>query len=170
MQTFSDTYELPGDVETVIGLMATEEYYQGKYAIMEARNVQVDVLTDNENEFQVAVARDVSLGDSIPSFAKSFVSDNMTIHQKVTWQKQGGTTRQGLYSGQLMGKEGGVQADLFLEPNASGSGCQMRIEGRIKVGIPLVGRKIEKLMAERASEAFENDLAATKQYLQQKLA
>lgn len=167
METFTATYDLPADVQTVINLITTEDYFHRKYEIMNAQNVQIEVLEDNPDIIKVAVARDVSLGDSVPSFAKKLVKDPMTVNQTIQWQKQGGDSRQGFYTGSLLGKDGGVEADLFLEPN--GAASQMRIEGRVTISLPLIGRKLEKLMVERAAEAFEYDISATEKYIQQNI-
>lgn len=164
MERFNASYTLPTTVDTALALMTTEHYFVEKYADMQAVNVSIDVLADSDDAFKVAVERDVSLGESVPSFAKRLVGDSMRLHQEVMWYKTGGPVKRGEFNGRLMGKDGGVHAELFLEPD--GEQTIMRIEGSINVSIPLVGRKIEKLMAERSSDAFEYDLQATARYIE----
>lgn len=165
MEKFTASYILPADVETAFKLMLTEDYFVEKYKTMQAQNVAVELLEDTDEAFSMAVERDVTLGESVPGFAKKLVGDSMRLHQTVTWQKTEGPVKRGEFNGRLMGKDGGVHAELFLEPD--GELTIMRIEGKIEVSVPLIGRKIEKLMAERSSDAFEYDLEATAQYIDQ---
>lgn len=166
MQRFSAAQTLPADLETTFKLITTEDYFIEKYKAMQAVNVAIDVLEDTDTVFRVAVERDISLGDSVPGFARKMVGESMRIQQQVAWHKNGEVPRKGDFTGKLLGKDGGVSAELFLEPD--GDQCVMRIEGKINVNVPLVGGKIEKLMVERSADAFSYDLQASADYIAQK--
>jgi len=77
----------------------------------------------------------------IPTFAAKLVGETIEIHQVESWTSP---TRAALEL-TIPGKPGHLQATITLTPN--GEGTDYLADGELKVGIPLVGGKLESLIA-----------------------
>lgn len=163
MKSFNDSYGIELDVETAIGLMTTEQYIKEKYTAMGANQLRVTVLEDSDEKFHSRVERVVRMRDKAPSFAKRLLKEEMTVVHEVWWGKTG-DVKQGGFKGELPGMSGGIEADLSMADDGDGKAV-ISIEGRVKVGIPLIGGKLESYMAGIASDKFREDIEATRNYL-----
>jgi hypothetical protein len=86
--------------------------------------------------------------EGIPSFAKKFVGDTIHIVQREEWSS---ATDAKLEVG-IPGKPGHLHGTITLRPD--GDGTIETVSGEIKVHIPLVGGKIEGLIAELLEHAL----------------
>ena len=87
--------------------------------------------------------------DGIPSFAKKFVGDSIHIRQHEEWSS---ATDARLEVG-IPGKPGHLKGTITLRPN--GDGTVETVSGEIRVHIPIVGGKIEGLIAELLEHALK---------------
>ena len=87
--------------------------------------------------------------DGIPSFAKKFVGDTIHIVQSEEWSSATDAT---LDVG-IPGKPGHLKGTVTLRPD--GEGTVETVAGELKVHIPLVGGKIEGLIAELLEHALQ---------------
>lgn len=167
MQSFTDSYEIPGTVEQAIGLLTTEQYVDTKYRSMGAKQLRITVLEDSAEKFHSRVERIVNMREKAPGFAKKLVKEEMAMVHEIWWHKQG-ETKQGGFKAALPGVSGGVDAQLFLEASADGK-TQIRIVAEVRVNVPIVGGKLESYLAKSASGKFQDDIAATRAYLEKHL-
>lgn len=84
----------------------------------------------------------------IPSFAKKFVGDEITILQEETWS----TPDHGDVLVTIPGKPGEMRGTATLTETSSGTLEVVALE--VKVNIPLVGGKIEGLIADLLTKAL----------------
>lgn len=87
--------------------------------------------------------------EGIPSFARKFVGDMIHIVQAEDWSC---ATDAGL-DVSVPGKPGHMRGSISLRPD--GAGTLETVSGEIKVAIPLVGSKIEVLIAELLEHALQ---------------
>lgn len=87
----------------------------------------------------------------IPSFAQKIVGDQIHILQKEAWS---GPTDADLEV-TIPGKPGNLVGEVTLRPN--GTGTVETVSGEIKVNIPLVGGKLEKLIADMLEKALRTE-------------
>ncbi|QIX25955.1 DUF2505 domain-containing protein [Nocardioides sp. JQ2195] len=85
----------------------------------------------------------------IPSFAKAIAGETSRALQEETWS--GG--RSAAFSVTLPGKPGSITGVRTLV--ADGDGTLDTFEGEAKVKVPLVGGKIEKLIAEKLKDGWD---------------
>lgn len=95
----------------------------------------------------------------IPSFAKKFVGEEINIVQKEIWTD---AERADVYV-TIPGKPGDMSGTIRL--TESGGRTTEQIELDIKVGIPLVGGKIEGLVADMLMKSLRNENATGRDYL-----
>lgn len=95
----------------------------------------------------------------IPSFATKFVGDEIHIVQDERWTPEG----RGDITVTIPGKPGDMTGTAVLTP--TGSGTVEQIDMTIKVGIPLVGGKIEGLIADLLLRALKVENRVGRAYL-----
>jgi hypothetical protein len=89
--------------------------------------------------------------EGIPSFARKFVGDTIAISQREDWSSATDAT----LDVTIPGKPGHLKGTVTLRPD--GQGTVETISGELKVGIPLVGGKIEVLVAELFEHALQTE-------------
>ncbi|MBB6626873.1 DUF2505 domain-containing protein [Nocardioides sp. KIGAM211] len=101
----------------------------------------------------------VQAADGIPSFAKKFVGDEINIVQVETWT----SPEAGDISVTIPGKPGQMSGTAVLAE--SGGTTTETVTLDIKVNIPLVGGKIEGLVADLLLKALKSENRTGRAYL-----
>lgn len=94
----------------------------------------------------------------IPSFATKFVGDEIHIVQDERWSGEHGDV-----TVTIPGKPGDMKGTAVL--TASGAGTVETVDMTIKVGIPLVGGKIEGLISDLLLKALKTEHRVGRAYL-----
>ncbi|HEX5769684.1 MAG TPA: DUF2505 domain-containing protein [Nocardioidaceae bacterium] len=87
--------------------------------------------------------------EGIPSFAKKFVGDTIHIQQREEWS----SATDAKLDVSIPGKPGHLKGTITLRPD--GDGTVETVSGDLKVSIPLLGGKIEVLIAELLEHALQ---------------
>jgi hypothetical protein len=87
--------------------------------------------------------------EGIPSFAKKFVGDTIHIQQREEWS----SATDARLDVSIPGKPGHLKGTITLRPD--GDGTVETVSGDLKVSIPLLGGKIEVLIAELLEHALQ---------------
>ena len=137
------TYDAPA--EAVTAMLDDPAFRE---AVLERQRVlrgSVDIDGD------VARIEQVRSGDDIPSFARTFVGDEIVIVQTETWTSPT-SARIDLA---IPGKPGEAIGTLTLVE--SGGTTTETVELAVSVRIPLVGRKIEAMVADMVVHALDKE-------------
>lgn len=86
--------------------------------------------------------------ERVPGFARKFVGDEIPIAQQETWTPEGTAT----FLVQIPGKPGDMKGTARIEQR--GDDAVETVDLTVKVGLPLVGGKIEELIAGLMVKAF----------------
>ncbi|MEI5672687.1 MULTISPECIES: DUF2505 domain-containing protein [unclassified Nocardioides] len=105
------------------------------------------------------VVDQVQAATGIPTFAKKFVGDEINIVQKEIWTD---AERGDIYV-TIPGKPGDMKGTVRLEE--SGGRTTETVSLEIKVGIPLVGGKIEGLIGDLLLKALQRENEVGRDYL-----
>jgi Protein of unknown function (DUF2505) len=97
--------------------------------------------------------------DGIPSFAKKFVGDQIHIVQHEEWESPTAAR----LDVSIPGKPGHLKGTITLRPD--GDGTVETVSGDLKVQIPVVGGKIEKLISDLLGEALRAEERVGKAWL-----
>jgi carbon monoxide dehydrogenase subunit G len=87
--------------------------------------------------------------DDLPSFARAFAGDSTRAIQREEWEDSTGAT----VRIEAPGKPSEVTGTITLRPE--GSGTREIVELDLKIKVPLVGGKLEKLLAERITAGLD---------------
>jgi hypothetical protein len=107
--------------------------------------VRIDA-TDGSMSVDIAQTRSA---DGIPGFARKFVGDEIHINQREEWS----SATDAVLEVTIPGKPGHLKGAVTLRPD--GQGTVHTVSGDLKVSIPMVGGKIEALIAELLHHALE---------------
>ncbi|MGN6161561.1 MAG: DUF2505 domain-containing protein [Marmoricola sp.] len=102
----------------------------------------VEVVTDEEQKVV-----------GVPGFAKKFVGDSTRAIKTLRW-----TGDTAAFSVETPGKPTSLSGTATL--SAAGSGTTLRYDLDVKASVPLVGGKLEKLVADLTTDGFAKEQAA----------
>ena len=95
----------------------------------------------------------------IPSFAKKIVGDEIEILQREEWSSSTDAT----LDVSIPHKPGHLKGTITLREN--GSGTVETVDAEIKVHIPMLGGKLEKLISDLLSSALRSEHRVGKAWL-----
>jgi len=105
------------------------------------------------------VVDQVQSAEGIPGFARKFVGDEINLIQTEQWSD----IETGDVEVVIPGKPGHMRGTIRLRE--SGGTTTETVDMEIKVGIPLVGGKIESLIADLLRKALKSENAVGRSYL-----
>jgi len=98
--------------------------------------------------------------EHLPSIAKSLLGGDLVIHRVEVWTGAGTT---GTVEVTLNGVPGRLDGTIVLADDAGGS--RMTLTGQVKVSIPLMGGKLEAMIAEQVAALLDKENEFTTEWL-----
>ena len=123
------------------------------------RGTPSKISLDGAGAGMAVVVDQVQPAEGIPGFAKKFVGDEINIVQREEWTTD---DRADLHV-TIPGKPGAMTGSIALVE--SGGTTTETVDVEIKVNIPLVGGKIESLIADMLRKALRAEGGAGRDYL-----
>ena len=149
------TYEAP--MASVVAMLSDPAFRE---EVCEYQRVlRTSVSIDQDAEGMEVVIDQVQAAHGIPSFAKKFVGDEINIVQQESWS----SVDQGDIRVTIPGKPGEMSGTVGLTETAGTT--TETVDLTIKVNIPLVGGKIEGLIADLLLKALKAENAVGREYL-----
>jgi hypothetical protein len=121
--------------------------------------IRRSVSIGEEPDGVTVVVDQVQTAEGIPGFARKFVGDEINLVQTETWTDAENARVEVV----IPGKPGEMTGTINL--SESGGVTTERLEMTIKVNIPLVGGKIENLIADLLRKALKAENAVGRDYL-----
>jgi len=97
--------------------------------------------------------------DGVPSFAQKFVGDEINVHQQERWTSPTDASLEVA----ITGKPGHLKGTVHLAGDAGGTTETVAVE--VKVSIPLIGGKIEGVLAEMLVKALKAENKVGREWL-----
>jgi hypothetical protein len=134
----------------VYAMLADPEFRRQSCAAMEVISADVQLEPDPEGGegFSLVIDQLQNTRD-LPAYARTFAGESTQAIQREVWP---GTTT-GSLSIESPGKPTSASGTIRLEPD--GSGTTEIVELEIKVKVPLIGGRLEKLMAEKVAAGMD---------------
>lgn len=151
------TYDAPP--AAVHAMLATPAFREAACAAQDVVSADVTITPDAAGGMQVVVDQ-VQRTDDLPSFARTFAGATTRAIQRETWT---GTDRATLEI-EAPGSPATIRGTIRLAP--SGTGTVETVELEVKVKVPLVGGKLEKLLAERIVAGMDAEHAVGTTWLE----
>lgn len=93
-------------------------------------------------------------GEKLPSVVSKLHSGDLHVEREQQWEVSGDAAS-GTATASVTGVPGSITARSELTPQDDGTA--LRITGEVKVGIPLIGGKIERTIAEQVGQLLERE-------------
>ena len=144
------SYDAPP--EKVYAMLASAAFRRQTCAAMEviSADVQLDPQPGGGAGFTLVIDQLRNTLD-LPAFARTFAGDSTQAIQREAWL----STTSGSLSIEAPGKPTSATGTIRLEP--AGGGTTEVVELDIKVKVPLIGGKLEKLMADKIAAGMDTE-------------
>jgi hypothetical protein len=154
------SYDAPP--ERVYAMLADPDFRQKSCAAMEmiSADVQLEPSPDGGDGFSLVIDQLQNTKD-LPAFARAFAGESTQAIQREVWP----STTTGDLSIESPGKPASASGTIRLEPD--GAGTTEVVELEIKVRVPLIGGRLEKLMAEKVAAGMDIEHAVGVSWLEQ---
>ena len=139
------TYDAPP--AEVFAMLADPAFREAACAAQEVISAEV-TLESEGNGFTLTIAQEQRT-DDLPSFARTFAGDSTRAIQREHWEDSTGGTLQI----EAPGKPSQVKGTITLRPE--GSQTREIVELDLRVKVPLIGGKLEKLLAEKITAGMD---------------
>lgn len=149
------TYDAP--MAEVAEMLADPTFREEVCEFQGVKRVMVSIDSD-DNGMQVTIDQ-VQAAEGIPSFARKFVGDEINIVQQESWE----SPTDGDITVTIPGKPGEMAGTARL--SESGGVTTETVELTVNVNIPLVGGKIEGLIADLLLKALKAENKVGRDYL-----
>jgi hypothetical protein len=149
-----EKYAYKAAPDVVFAMFCDHEFLRAKFEATEA--VEYDVVEcapTPDGGFRIVTNRTVEA--DIPGFAKKFFPRTSAMTQTEDWGAESGGIREGTWSIQPHGIPISVSTAGTTRLEAAGGGAVQRIDAKIKVGVPLVGGKLERFVYDQAKKTMD---------------
>ncbi len=164
MQRFERSSLLPAPADAVISAISSEDYLHYRYDEAGVEHYEIEIRENSPTRFESRVVRHAGT-DRIPSFARKFTGDRVIIVQSQFWDRS-----REPYSGELHlelhGLPGHILTRLKLVDNGDGTST-LQGRGEVEARIPLVGKRIEKMLIDKVGDGFDHSAEKIRDYLTQ---
>ncbi|MEY4511929.1 MAG: hypothetical protein RLZZ450_4051 [Pseudomonadota bacterium] len=142
------TYQYPAEPDAVAALLHDPAFLRQRAEAAGETNIEVSV-EQVADGFRVVVARDKQV--ELPAFAKKMFKPHNRIVDDTTWVRRNGQWT-AEYQVIVAGVPGEVRGRSTLAK--SGTGTEYESAFEVTARIPLVGAKLEGIVADRVEETF----------------
>jgi hypothetical protein len=149
---FESELKYPAAAGVVMKMFTDPAYFERKYRALEVLDFAVIQHVGGEN-FSMHYRFRAAGGTRVPDFARKLVGEAIRISQVDAWRV---SRRVGTIDIEIIGAPASVHADMQLEA-AGAAASVLKLAWQVRCGIPLIGGKIEKLIAEDVQRRTEAD-------------
>lgn len=150
----------PHSAEAVFGAMVDETYLRDRLAEIGGDNAELLAYTSTPDQTTYQLKQGVP-AEHLPSLAKSVLGGDLVIQRAETWTAAGHT---GTVEVTISGVPGRLNGTFTLTPNG-GAGSKLTLQGQVKVSIPLMGGKLEGMIAEQVIVLLNKESEFTAEWL-----
>lgn len=148
---FTKTDPYSADVDQLWAMLSDQNYHQAKYESLGAENIRFPSFSADDTSITMVNERDVPA--DLPGFAKKIIGETNHVTQTERWTRAGDTATCAVEI-TVKNLPGGTTGTIDITPSESGSAWTTDFD--IKIGVPLLGGKLEDVMkGETASSQAE---------------
>lgn len=149
---YRQTIDYPLPRERVFDCFANTDFIHAKYAGQGASQIMLLDAAQSGDEFRFTFSRDVPVQVDVPAFARSLVPATITLVQTDIWNRA-----TGVGSLDIVFKGMPVSLHCAMTLDDRGEHALQTLDFDIRVSVPLVGGKLEKLLADDLQLKFAHD-------------
>lgn len=157
---FTNTDPYAADMGQMWAMLSDQNYHQGKYESLGAANIRFTSFSADDTSITMVNERDVPA--DLPGFAKKIIGETNHVTQTERWTRAGDSATCAIQIS-VKNLPGGTTGTMDITP--SESGCTWSADFDIKIGVPLVGGKLEDLMKNETASNFAQEKVFNDQWL-----
>jgi hypothetical protein len=147
----------PHSAEKVFGALVDETYLRDRLAAIGGNDAELVSFATSGEKTSYQLKQGVP-AEHLPSVAKSLLGGDLVIQRIENWAAGAGTVEV-----TLGGVPGRLDGSFTVTDN--GSGSKLTLTGEVKVSIPLMGGKLEKMIAEQVAVLLDKESEFTSEWL-----
>jgi len=146
-------------VQDVFKALVDETYLRDRLAVLGGTDAQLVSFDKSDAKTSYQLKQGVS-AEHLPSVAKSLLGGDLVIHRTEVWTGAGTT---GTVEVTLNGVPGRLDGTIVLSEHQGGT--KSTLTGQVKVSIPLMGGKLETMIAEQVAKLLDKENEFTTEWL-----
>ncbi|PTR31196.1 uncharacterized protein DUF2505 [Rhodococcus sp. OK519] len=158
----SAQYSCP--VATLHAALTDEGYWQSRLREVGGPGAVLESVAVGDGTIDVVLKQSVP-AEHLPSVVTSIRPGDLIIRRTESWAPLQGDRAQGTFSAEVEGAPGQLRGTMTL--SADGSGSALVMNGDVEVKIPLIGGKIESVIAGQVLELLDAEEDFTGQWVSQ---
>jgi hypothetical protein len=158
---FEDQHALDKPADVVIRMYTDRKFFERKYKETGCWDIEVLECEKTDTQFRIKCRYATrSSSNNLPAFAQKFLGESATVVQQDVWDLRSRTGRLDI---EIKGALVRIVADMTLKDAAKGAVNAM--QWNVSCGIPLIGGKLEKLVADDIKSKSSNDARVSRNIL-----
>lgn len=158
---FEDQHVLDKPADVVMRMYTDRKFFERKYKETGSWDIEVLEHEKSDAKFRIKCRYTTkSSNNNLPAFAQKVLGESATVVQQDVWDVH---SRTGRLEIEIKGAPVKIVADMTLKDAAKGAVNAM--QWNISCGIPLIGGKLEKLVADDIKSKSANDARVSRNIL-----
>ena len=157
---FNDKHTFDRPASVVLKMFSDRVYFERKYKELGFANVEVLEHVADGRRFRIKVRYAARSDAPIPEFAKRFLGDTNVVTQTDSWDLEKKTGR---LEAEIRGVPVKASAEMTLKDD--GAGATNALKWNVTCGIPLIGGKLEQVVAGDIQAKSKADQAKSRELL-----
>jgi hypothetical protein len=158
---FTDKHSYSKNSDTVMKMYSDRAFFERKYKDSGYWDIKVLEHEKNGDRFRIKCQYTMKSSAPVPGFAKKFLPETATVVQEDSWDCK---TKKGRLNIEMKGLPAKITCDMTLKDE--GGGAANHFKWDVSVKIPLVGGKIEDLIAQDIRAKSKGDLEVSRKILE----
>lgn len=158
---YQESVDYPLTPEQLLKAFTAPHFVVDKYTQQGASHIEVLAQSQEANDWKITVQRQVPVEIDVPAFARSLVPARITLLQTDRWNL---STGRGSLTIDFVNMPVKIYCQMSL--SATPAGVQHRLAFDLKVGVPLIGGKLEAILAQDLQLKSKADNLVTIRMLQ----
>lgn len=147
----------PASADQAMKMLVDRAYFERKYQKLDVGDFLITQHESTSDRFAIGFQFRAAGQTRVPDFARKIVGDSIRVRQSEYWTI---AKRKGGIDIEIAGAPASVHADMALVAE-SPTRSVLKLDWTIRCGIPLLGGKVEKLIAEDVHRRSEADGAVS---------
>lgn len=152
----------PDPVARVHAALTSERYWRDRLEQAGGEHAHVDRVDVGAGTIAVEMTQAIPAAH-LPSIVTRIRPGDLTITRTEDWGALVGDRADGTFTAHVAGLPGELTGTLVLA--AAGDGATVTLEGQVQVSIPLLGGKIESVIADQVADLFAHEDEFTARWL-----
>jgi hypothetical protein len=158
---FTDKHSYTKNSDTVMKMYADRAFFERKYQDSGYWDIKVLEHEKSGDRFRIKCQYTMKSSAPVPAFARKFLPETATVVQEDSWDCK---AKKGRLNIEMKGLPAKISCDMTLRDEGEGAANSFRWE--VSVKIPLIGGKIEDVIAQDIRAKSKGDLEVSRKILE----